>query len=243
MGKTYILLKQAQFAHDAGASVLFVTSEMSIEQIGRRHVSIAMGINPTHLRRNTVSTHTERRIRQFYREMIGADRFRIFSVGMNSQVSAIEAFMQEFEPDLIVVDGAYLLRPTAAPKNLNRTERITAVFDELKALTLEADRPFVVSTQFSRQAGKGGTDGSLENIGYTDAIGTHSSIVTAIRPGPTVNPKHSRWMEFLKGREGEDGKVAINFKFAPLDMDEFTPEQREQNDAGVTSSTDVNWMA
>jgi hypothetical protein len=37
--------------------------------------------------------------------MIGADRFRIFSVGMNSQVSAIEAFMQEFEPDLIVVDG------------------------------------------------------------------------------------------------------------------------------------------
>ncbi len=241
---TYLLLRQAWYAHVAGSSVLFVTTEMGAEQIGRRHVSIALGINPTHLKMNTVSTYTERRISQFYRDMIGVDRFRIFSVGMNSQLSAVEAFIQEFDPDLIVIDGVYLMRPNQGARNASRTERITAVFDELKALTLETNKPFLVSTQFNRAAGKGGAEGSLENIGYTDAIGTHSSVIVAARHGPTTNPKASRWLQFLKGREGEEGRVAINFKFAPLDMDEFTPVEAQDSD-GTTGAVaaNVNWMA
>jgi archaellum biogenesis ATPase FlaH len=244
LGKTYLLLRQAWYAHVAGSSVLFVTTEMGAEQIGRRHVSIALGINPTHLKMNTVSTYTERRISQFYRDMIGVDRFRIFSVGMNSQLSAVEAFIQEFDPDLIVIDGVYLMRPNQGARNASRTERITAVFDELKALTLETNKPFLVSTQFNRAAGKGGAEGSLENIGYTDAIGTHSSVIVAARHGPTTNPKASRWLQFLKGREGEEGRVAINFKFAPLDMDEFTPvEEQDADGTPGAVAANVNWMA
>lgn len=245
LGKTYLILRQAWKAHEAGANVLFVTTEMTAEQIGRRHAAIALGINPQVLKNNTVSTYLERRLRSFYRDMVGSDGFRIFSVGMNSPVSSVEAFMQEFDPDLVVVDGAYLLKPSQPGRNMSRTEKITGVFDELKALTLETNRPFVVSTQFNRGAGKGGADGSLENIGYTDAIGTHSSIVASIRFGPTTNPRASRWIQFLKGREGEQGRIAINFKFAPLDMEEFTPDETgtEASSGAPNVSADVNWMA
>lgn len=243
-GKTYILLQQAWHAHQvAGKTVLFVTTEMGTEQIMRRHASIAIGVNPTLLRMNMISSHLQRRLREFYRAMVGAEGFNIFSVGMNSQVSAVEALIQELDPDLIMIDGVYLLRPTAGAKNLNRTERITGVYDELRALTLESNKPAVVSTQFNRAAGKGGAEGSLENIGYTDAIGTHSSGVVAIRPGPTTNPRYSRWLEFLKGREGETGKIAINFKFAPTDMSEFTPDGADADDeANAPANANVNWM-
>ena len=243
LGKTYIALKQAEYCHTQGESVLFVTTEMGIEQLGRRHASIALGINPMALKNNTISTHMQRRMRSYYREMVGTDRFRIFSVGMNSQVSSLEAFMQEYSPSIVFIDGVYLLKPTQQSRNMNRGDRITAVYDELKALTLEANVPMVATTQFNRTAGKGGKEGSLENIGYSDAIGTHSSIVVALKYGPTMNPKHSRYLEFLKGREGEDGQVAINFKFAPLDMAEFTPEQRAAQAETEASTTDVNWMA
>lgn len=244
LGKTYTLLRQAWMAHQAGHSVLFVTTEMSAEQIARRHSSIALGINPTHLKTNMISTYTQRRIREFYRGMAGVDTFRIFSVGMNSRVAAIDAFAQEFGPDIIFLDGAYLMYPSQGGRSQTRTERITGVFDELKALTLEANMPMVVSTQFSRAAGKGGAEGSLENIGYTDAIGTHSSIIVAVRYGPTTNPKASRWLSFLKGREGEEGRVAINFKFAPLDMDEFVPDGETPAEEGHAQapSANVNWM-
>lgn len=238
LGKTYIALRQAFKAHEAGHNVLFVTTEMGIEQIARRYASITLGINPRVLKTNMLSTHMERRLRDFYRDMAGADRFQIFSVGMNSKVAAIEAFVQEFGPSVVFIDGVYLLKPNDISKSANRTERMSAVFDELKALTLDADRPFIVTSQFSRQAGKGGKEGSLENIGFTDAIGTHSSIVVGIKYGPTERPGESRYLEFLKGREGESGEIAINFKFAPLDMNEFTPEER----AEATQEESLDWM-
>lgn len=243
-GKTYILLQQAWHAHQmAGKTVLFVTTEMGTEQIMRRHASLALGVNPTLLRMNMISTHLQRRLEQFYHAMVGAEGFNIFSVGMKSQTSAVEALMQELDPDIVFVDGGYLMRPVTGAKNMNRTERITGVYDDFRAITLESEKPMVVSTQFNRAAGKGGMEGSLENIGYTDAIGTHSSSVVAIRPGPTANPKASRWLDFLKGREGETGKIAINFKFAPTDMSEFTPENTGEDEAGgAATSGNLNWM-
>lgn len=240
LGKTYILLRQAQKAHAAGHSVLFVTTEMGIEPIARRYAALTLGINPTFMKNGAVSTHMQRRISRLYRDMVGAERFKIFAVGMNAKVDAITALCQEYGPDIVFIDGVYLLRPTELSRSANRTEKVSAVYDELRAVNLELARPFVVSTQFNRQAGKSGKEGSLENIGYSDAIGTHSSHVIALKDGPTDNPRESRTFDFLKGREGESGTVAINFKFAPLNMDEMTQEETEE-EVGVTSES-VQWM-
>lgn len=240
LGKTYLLLKQAAKAHADGENVLFVTTEMGQEQIARRYGSIALGINPTLLKRNMLSTHVERRLRNMFLSMSGAERFQIFSVGMKANVSSIEALMQEFGPSLVIIDGVYLLRPTEMGRNMSKVDRITGVYDELKGLNLEARVPMLLSSQLNRTAGKGGKDASLENIGFADAIGTHSSIVIAAKTGPTENPMASRYLEFLKGREGESGQIAINFKFAPLDMNEFTPEQQQA--AAEGDGVNLDWM-
>jgi hypothetical protein len=240
LGKTYILLRQAQKAHAAGYSVLFVTTEMGIEPLARRYSALELGLNPTNLKNGMVSTYMQRRIARMYLDMVGADRFKIFSVGMRAKVDAVTAICMEYGPDIVFIDGVYLLRPTEISKSANRNERVAAVFDEVRALNLDMNRPMVVSTQFNRQAGKGGKEGTLETISYTDAVGTNSSQIVALKDGPTEDPKASRTFDFLKGREGESGEVAINFKFAPLDMEEMTPEEIEE-DVGVTSES-VQWM-
>lgn len=240
MGKTYCALRQAKAAHADGENVLFVTTEMGTEQLSRRYAALETGVNPSLLKSGNISTYMQRRIASLYSDMVGADRFRLFSVGMNSKTSAIEGLCQEFGPSIIFIDGVYLMKPTEGARNFNRTERITAVYDELKALTLDADIPVIALSQFNRQAGKGGKEGTLETIGFTDAIGTHSSVVVAIKDGPTQDPKASRTLDFLKGREGETGEIAINFKFAPLDMSEMTQEDRE-GEGGVAQDA-VGWM-
>lgn len=242
IGKTYVLLKQAHHCHQVERkSTLVVTTEMGIEQLARRYASIGLGIDPQALKQNTISTYTHRRLRQFYNSMVDADGLRFFAIGMDSRVAAVEALCQEFMPDIVMIDGVYLLKPNHVSRNANRTEQITGVFDDLKALNLELNKPLVVSTQFNRAAGKGGKDGSLETIGYSDAIGTHSSVVVGLKEGPTENPRHSRLFDILKGREGEHGEYAINFRFAPLDMSEipFNPETGMQ-ETGEPASTD--WM-
>lgn len=247
IGKTYLLLRQAWQAHLAGHSVLFITTEMPTAQIVRRHASIALGVNPTFLRMGTISTRVMRLLQGFYDDLAGNEGFHIFSVGMRSKTDAVEALIQEMMPDFIVIDGLYLLNPVSASRTMSRTDRITAVLDQIKGFTLDYNRPILASTQFNRTAGKGGAEGSLENIGYTDAIGTHSSSVIAARFGPTTNPRHSRTLEFLKGREGETGQIAINFKFAPVSMDEIPPEDLEAAEGSATEATpaataQVDWM-
>lgn len=245
VGKTFTVLKQAHYSHrHDGQSVLFVTTEMGIEPIARRYASIELGLSPDMVKRSMLSTYAERRLHAMYREMAGAERFRVFSVGMDSKVSAIAALCHEFRPSILYIDGVYLLQPSSVAKNAPRHERITYVFDELKGLNLEMNIPFVVTTQFNRAAGKGGKEGSLETIGYTDAIGTHSSVIIGLKEGPTDNPRNSRTWDFLKGREGEQGQVHFNFRFAPLDMSEilFNAETGQPDTGDGSQGIDQTWM-
>jgi replicative DNA helicase len=243
-GKTYNLLKQAMFGHQEGHSPLFVTTEMGIEQLGRRYAALRLGINPTLLKMNMISTYSERRIRALQAEMLTDERFKLFSVGMGAKVSSIEGLMQEFGPSAVYLDGAYLLHPTAKGK-MNRIERVGEVFDELKGLTISAGIPIINTMQFNRQAGKDGKEGSLETIGFTDAVGMHSSIVVSLQLGPTENPHESREMGFLKGREGEQGKIYTHFRFAPVNMDEMSPDEMPAAE-GATTTDDTDgsvWIA
>jgi replicative DNA helicase len=246
VGKTYIELVQAYRAYMAGHSVLYITTEMNTEQSARRLVSIGTGVDPTRLKSNMLSTHTERRIRGFVTDLREVDRFRIFAVGMKSRVSDVEALITELQPDIVFIDGVYLLHPSVKG-TMKRIERVGEVFDELKALNIAANIPFVVTTQFNRQSGKGGADGSLETIGFSDAIGTHSSIVVAIKHGAGDNAFSQREFEFMKGREGESGSIAINFKFAPLNFDEvpFDPTTNTQVIAATVPGTQdsIEWMS
>lgn len=226
MGKTYQLLKQANHAHSMGHSPLLITTEMGIEQIGRRYVALELGIRPELLKMNMISSYMQRRIDALKATLLSDTRYKIFSVGMGTKVSAVEALMQEFGPSIVYLDGAYLLHPTAKGK-MNRIERVGEVFDELKGLTISSNTPIVNTMQYNRQAGKDGKEGSLETIGFTDAVGMHSSIVLSLKHGPTENPRDSREMGFLKGREGESGSIFTNFRFAPVDFSEIDPEQLE----------------
>lgn len=241
MGKTANLLKQAEQAYEEGYSVLFVTTEMGSEQIARRWMAMTFGLSGDHLKKGTVSTYLLRRIKAMQAELVGRERFRLLSVGTNAKVSAVEAAVEELAPDIIFLDGVYLLYPKAGNARMGRIERITAVIDDVKQCTIDSDRPWVISTQFNREAGKKGVDGALENIGLSDAIAWHSSIVIAIKPGPTANPEHSRELDSLKGREGEQFNFAINFRFKPVDFSEMTHEQLEEIGATAQLNVGEDW--
>lgn len=228
LGKTMLLLIQAEHAYDAGYSVLFTTTEMAAEAIARRWMALKWGFDPDALKSAQISTYTLRKMRALNIELLGRERFRLLTAGMNSDLSVVEAAIEEMQPDILYLDGVYLMKPSGKQVHRSKTEQVSAVFDELKQRNIDSNIPFVVNTQFSRQAGKGGRDGSLESIGLSDTIGQHSSVVIAIKPGPTDNWHHSRELDILKGREGENGKVMINYRFKPTNLSEMTAEQLEE---------------
>lgn len=126
---------------------------------------------------------------------------------------------------------------------MQKIEKVSEVFDNLKQMTLAHNIPVVVTTQFNRQAGKKGKDGSLENIAFTDAISTHSSLVLSLTEakGSSAEIKKKRKISFLKGREGEAGDFEINFNFAPIDFSEIPKARVElDGDGNPIEGTEVS---
>jgi replicative DNA helicase len=240
MGKTYLLLKQANHAWLTGFNVLVVTMEMTIEQITRRAVAMGAGVNPDYMRKGTLSTHAKRRIERFMDTMSGTERFRLFSGGLRKKTSDVDMLIQEYRPDICLIDGVYLMSPEKS-RNMNKTEKVSEVFDELKQVTIAQNIPVVVTTQFNRTSGKKGKDGSLENIAFSDAISTHSSLVLSIQEGDAPYQRTRRKVVFLKGREGEQGRFDVNYLFRPIDFEEVAVE--ESAEAPASESVGVDWMA
>lgn len=236
LGKTYVMLVQALHAWSLGYNVLIVTMEMTIEQIVRRALGMEAGINPDFIRKGTASNAAMNRLRRYIDTMVNVDRFHVYAGSFSKKVADVEILMHELCPDIVFIDGAYLLRPDLASRNASRLERVAEVYDGLKKLTITSERPIVTTSQFSRQAGKRGKDGSLETISFSDAIAMHSSIVFGLKEGAPPFERSRRRFEIMKGREGESGEYTMNYLFTPMNFSEIHESQVQ------AESVELDWM-
>lgn len=236
MGKSYVLIHKAKVARDAGNSVLFVTMEMTIAQIVRRLLAMDTGIAPDYIRKGTLSSYAQRRLRAYVSTIASADRLHFYSGAFSKKSSDVDLLMTELAPDITYVDGGYLINSDGVPKNASRIDKVAAVFGDLKRMTITHDRPIVVTTQFSRGAGKKGKDGSLETVAFSDAIAMNSSLVFGLKEGNPPHEKARRLIDTMKGREGEDAELEINFGFSPVNFGEVPPEQAQ------AEAVNTDWM-
>lgn len=225
MGKTYLMLHQVLAAWHAGFEVLFFSLEMSGRQLMQRMIGMQAGLDPKWMRRGMLG-------REGLQKMLGAIQtfeeipgIRIYSHGFGGTTEAVDNLIQEIRPSIVFIDSAYLLKPEDYRRNASKWEHQSNVMDDIKRINVQRDLPVVISTQFSRSAGKKGKSGGLEDIALTDAISTHSSLIYAIRPwirhqknkiNIAENPDRYRVINTLKGREGEDSAFTIHYRFNPI---------------------------
>jgi hypothetical protein len=220
LGKTWILIHCAYSAWTQGRSVLFFTTEMPARQVGGRLLGYEAGVNPRLLRNATLSTRTEERLSRAT-EGVAQDRDRFHIVeAAGKPTSWVHSLINEMAPDLVCIDGCYLLQPSSGRKDAGRFERIGNVFDDLNTIKLNIDRPMLVTTQMNRASGEKGKGGSLETMSYSDAIATHSSIILQIKEIPqgmrsrltNWNANAARLITCLKGREGHVPNFYIRYE-------------------------------
>lgn len=255
---THLLIHGSRAAITAGKSVLVISMEMPLDQMGARYVAHHAGMDPRKIRMGKLSYWGRKRFEDSLYDLGQQRNFHLVAGNFKKTTDDIDILIQELAPDIVYVDGIYLMRPSHAPSKVNRFESAAYVVDELKTMTLRRDRPIIGTTQFGRDAKAGGSEGNLENIGYTDTIGTHASIVVGVRLGrkvykaikhvvngevrvkETVPTYPYRHMTLLKGREGEEGEWGMRFQFAPLDFSEVSVAVASGNEP--IGEADMNHM-
>lgn len=223
IGKTWLLAYQAYKAYLQGRSVLFVSTEMTKAQIASRIVCMKAGIDPSMVKRGLLCHWSRQRYREAASGFEDPDRIGIYAGNIGRSTDDVDTLIEEHNPDIIFIDGFYLLKPTSAGRGAGRFEKVYYVTDEIRNISLGRNRPIVVTTQFNREAGAKGKSGSLETIAYADAIATHTTMAISAKESelsPVV-----REMSLLKGREGEKGSWAIKYGFRPPDFSQLTDDE------------------
>ena len=193
---------------------------MTLDQLGNRLFGMQTNTNPRAFRDGRMSSRHLRRLRDAVSTIEGAGRFNLYAGNFSKNVEDMEHLVLELNPDIVYIDGVYLMTTSQGFRRGGRYENAADVFDYLKKMTITHARPIVVTTKFGKGAGKAGEDGSLETIGYTDTAGTHSSIVFGLKEGEAPAQETERRVVVLKGREGEEGTYRFNFSFQPMDFGE-----------------------
>lgn len=227
-GKSFLSLYMAEHAwREQGKTPLFISMEMGVIPVVERLTALNTHTPIKHIKMGEL--HTEEELQPMMTQLLDNKNKREFwivdgnlSVGVDDTI----ALCQQLNPDVVFIDGAYLLRHP--DKRLNRYDRVSENIEWIKRDIAERlGIPCVLSYQFNRDAvtkhkNKEAAAG-LEYIAYSDAIGQVSSLVLGLLQPESVETIHHRDIDILKGRSGESGKFRIRWEFDhpnPMDFSE-----------------------
>lgn len=241
VGKTFHLLQSVLAAVEAGYGVLLCSMEMPVDQITRRIAGMLAGIDPIYIKRGRLSTAARIKFQNTLTALEQNPLLNIVSGGMKKSVGQLDPVIAELNPDLVAIDGVYLMMSDRSQRLIKRAERMESVISEIKEHTLTGGKPYLATSQYNRGSGKGGKDGNLESIGYSDAVGTDSSIVLSLKMGVRLNGwRDTRILEVLKGRDGESGAWLVGHTFTPPNFEIICPYVERSEEDGDSTNTAAN---
>jgi replicative DNA helicase len=233
LGKTWQMLYGAYYGwakadadqtDPVGSSRMFVSMEMNVLTIEQRLAAIHTKLPHGHIIKAQL---TQPKGLNAYKAGIKEWKgykapFWVVDGNLTATVEDIMIIARQLKPDAIFIDGAYLLQNQKAK---DRYARVAENMDLIKR-ELASVAPTVCSWQFKRSESKktkNKDDADLEDIGYSDAIGQHSSLVLGLFEDDNVETLKTRKVKVLKGRNGETGEFKTKWLFDKMDFSEFEP--------------------
>jgi len=217
VGKTALSLAFGRSAYLNEKSVLYLSTEVGLLSLGKRILALNYQQNSSNLRLGRLSVFTSTYLDNLLRAEESQERpnfFEFMPGGIYASIGDIMLVAKEKSPDLLIIDGAYLLRLSSSKWKITaRWDALTNIIHELKNFALLEDIPIVVTFQFNKK-----DSGSLEGIAGTAEVRRAASIVLSLefeRQEDALAPAEARYrvLKFLKGREGEGGSVRLLFDF------------------------------
>ena len=157
VGKTWLSLIMAHYAWTQGKRVLFVTTEVAKLSMGIRWVALANQLSYAELRHGRLTSQDEHKMVQGVDDFKKIDGFYMVGGDFDFRIESLELSIGEVNPDLVIADGAYLLKSDGN----SRTEKAANVFDELKRVAKRCAVPLIITTQFNREV-KSGSEGAID---------------------------------------------------------------------------------
>lgn len=218
--KTWLGTEICAHAYDANQRVLVYSKEMSKIQMMERTACCLFDIDYGPFLQGDMTDEQEyalfeglKYLKELEEETRSGVRqrslFFISDQGMRegATVDALEARVDQFEPDLILCDGFYHM--SDGKKASKDWERVMAVSRGLKSMAQRMKIPILGTTQANREAVKGAGDETSE-LAFADAIAQEADLVMRCFKGRSPTGDPAILMRMVAAREMDLAPFLIN---------------------------------
>lgn len=202
VGKSFFTINCAVNAWREGYKALFLTLEMSREQIEERFDCLAAKLSHWQLRRARLNEEEFKSYNEYLESLKKDKPAFIVSSPLNCTQSVIASKIQEHKPDIVFIDYIDLIKDEQEGKDFNK---IANIISDLKNFAKDYDIPIVVVAQISRQGFEREVEDlpSLENIASSHRIPRDSDIVLAVHQTNKQKEDNLMMLGMTKNRDGK----------------------------------------
>lgn len=179
-GKSQVALQIAINVHKLGKVPMFQSFEMNNHEQQQRHDAMRAHIDHGRLRRGKLTDKENDRYIDMLNTMEKEHPFHLVDAVNGITVSALSAKIEQLKPDIVFVDGVYLMMDELSGE-MNTPQAITNITRALKRLAQRIDKPIVITTQtllWKMRAGKVTAD----SIGYSSSFFQDSDVILGLEP-------------------------------------------------------------
>lgn len=232
VGKTWIECIIGANAQLNNYRVLHFTTEMAEEQLRDRYEAILIGLtmgefNYGKFKSGMLPKEEEEKYFNFLDNV--APKLEPLIIETASGVSNVSAKIDQYNPDLILIDGAYLMEDERGAKD--DWLRVAHITRDLKAIAKSRKKPIFINSQADSTTSKK-TGPELENIGFSKAIGHDSDVVLSLFQDEIMREDREMKLKVLKQREGVLGSVMLSWDFTTMNFQAIYSKTEEDMSNG-----------
>jgi len=210
MMKTWVLVYCCYFwAAQSGQKCLFITREMSKEQISRRILSFVAGVDYRKLRTGTLNEEEEKKLIEANEKVKEIGQNIIISEAVDEDreftLDVIRMKLEEVCPTILLLDGMHLLRIKGS-RDRDWTNFMT-ISQDMKQIAKEFRLSVIATSQANRRGSAASR--SADDIAFTYDFFRDTDVVLRLLYS---RDRHMIAVLIKKSREGEEGAFVIEAK-------------------------------
>jgi hypothetical protein len=195
--------------HTQGFIPMFQSFEMNNHEQQQRHDAMRSNISHSRLRRGKLLPAEEDRYIEVLNKMETEPSFHLIDAVSGITVSALAAKIEQTKPDIVFVDGVYLMLDEVSGE-MNTPQAITNVTRALKRLAQRIDKPIIITTQtllWKMRAGKVTAD----SIGYSSSFFQDSDVILGLEP--IEEDEDIRLLKIVASRNCGPSETALTWRW------------------------------
>lgn len=145
VGKTALALQIMLNCMEQGKKVLFISREMSKEQVFMRNITKKSGISTKYMKNKEIDEEGWKKIIEVMSYF--SSKNLIYINDKISTISGLRKRIREIKPDLVIVDYIQLMNAEGSMQN--REREVASLSRELKNITLDFDIPLIQLSQLN----------------------------------------------------------------------------------------------